>query len=188
MSDNNKLYEALCKFQSVMETVEQTRDGYNYKYANLADVWEAIREPLTANDLCVIQLIQTDDNGMNHLITKLCHTSGETVESKTLMVFNAKKFTEVGTAYTYYRRYALSAMLGIVSDKDVDARSEQQEQVYEEQKIEKVSPAEIQSLVRLVGDDQDLQDRILDSVPGRDLKNMTSVQYGKLIKSLAKKK
>lgn len=138
MNENKNIYEALCKFQAVMPAVEKTRQGYNFIYCDLADIWLAIRKPLTDNGLSVMQLIQSDDNGNNYMVTRLCHTSGESIESKTLMVFQAKKLTEVGSAYSYYRKYSLSAILGIVSDQDVDAKVEKQEQIYEKKEVQKV--------------------------------------------------
>jgi len=49
---------ALNKFQSIIEGAKKSTDNkfYNTKYADLAEVWKTIREPLTANGLSVIQL------------------------------------------------------------------------------------------------------------------------------------
>jgi hypothetical protein len=138
MNGKKNIYKALCDFQAVVPAVEKLRQGYNFTYSDLADIWLVIRKPLTENGLSLTQLVESDENGNNYMTTRLCHISGETIESKMMMVFQAKKLTEVGSAMTYYRRYMLSAMLGIVSDQDVDAKVEKQEQIYEEKKVKKL--------------------------------------------------
>ena len=56
--------------------------------------------------------------------------SGEAIQSDTLIPQNVQlakmnEFQVLGSAITYIRRYALSSMLGLVTDKDTDASGEQ---------------------------------------------------------------
>ena len=64
--------------------------------------------------------------------TILFHTTtGETITSKTeipqgVALKGMNDFQVLGSAVTYIRRYALSSMLGVVTDKDIDASGEQE--------------------------------------------------------------
>lgn len=164
--DTMSIYESLCKFQSQLTTVEKNRQGYNFKYADLTDIWDMMREPLANNGFSIVQLVQSEDNA-TYIITKLIHVSGECIESKTLMNFSAKKFQDVGTAITYYRRYALSAMIGIVSDDDVDAKQhEGDKDVYEPQKplppkIRYIDANQLKIIETLINGHEDIRSKML---------------------------
>ena len=60
------------------------------------------------------------------VITVLVHESGQFVRARFLMPIPSLSSTNVtqdaGAAITYARRYALSAVLGVASDDDTDAR------------------------------------------------------------------
>ena len=67
----------------------------------------------------------------NCIETILFHVeTGENITSKTkipedVSLKGMNDFQVLGSACTYIRRYALSSMLGIVTDKDIDAAGEQ---------------------------------------------------------------
>ena len=67
----------------------------------------------------------------NSIDTILFHTeTGETIKSSTAIpqdvtLKGMNDFQVLGSAVTYLRRYALSSMLGVVTDKDIDAGGEQ---------------------------------------------------------------
>lgn len=97
-------------------------------YADLAGVWEACREPLTNNGLCVVQT--TEPHGMEGVcvVTTLIHESGEWIRGRLfvpcvgqvrkdgrVMPIDAQTF---GSALTYARRYALAAIVGVSPDDD----------------------------------------------------------------------
>lgn len=87
---------------------------YSYSYADLSDVFAAIREPLGKHGLSVIQPIIG-----NFLITRLLHSSGEWIESA-YELSEYEKPQEQGSEITYARRYALTAFLGIAAEQDDD--------------------------------------------------------------------
>ncbi len=114
-----KLAEALSKAQGEMSNAAKDKDNPFFKssYADLASVWDACRGPLSKNGLCVLQAIDSVD-GRLILSTKLVHLSGEYVES-TLPVNPVKNDPQgLGSAITYMRRYALSALVGIAPAED----------------------------------------------------------------------
>lgn len=92
------------------------------KYADLSSIWDAIREPLAANGLAVVQLPLPGERGELRLRTQLMHESGEWLASEIAMPLGKMDPQGYGSALTYARRYALAAMLGVTQEDD-DAAS-----------------------------------------------------------------
>lgn len=119
MSENqlDKLIPALIKFQSVVKPPAKTKTNPHLqnKYADLADIIEAIREPLSQNGFAFTQMV----NG-GTLITILMHESGQSLTAETSLMLDKQTMQGMGSAITYARRYALSAILGIAADDDDD--------------------------------------------------------------------
>lgn len=118
-----KLFKALAKFQQEVPILHKDTKGFSYTYTDLPEIIRVITPHLKANNLGFTQMIE----GKN-LKTIIFHTeSGESLESlaeipeDTLKGMN--KFQILGSAITYMRRYALSSVLGLVTDKDLDATS-----------------------------------------------------------------
>jgi len=175
------IYVSLCKLQGSLTTVEKKRKGYNFTYADLSDIWDMIRKPLAENGFALIQLVESEE-GRNYIITQLHHTSGQMIQSKTLIEFTAKKFQEVGTAITYYRRYALSAMLGIVSDEDVDDKKEENDKLYSKSKELQLSEKQIKTIEGLINGHEDIRDKIKAAY--YFLKNIPVAEYEKVVKTI----
>jgi hypothetical protein len=116
---------ALSKAQSVMENVSKDKQGYGYKYADLASVLTAIRKPLSDNGLSISQLV-TAEVDKHILITLLMHESGQWLKSKfyieNVVMKQCNSLQQIGAGITYTRRYALSAIVGL-SQEDDDAQS-----------------------------------------------------------------
>ena len=121
----NHLATALAKAQSQMQHAikDSTNPFFKSSYADLASVWHACREPLTKNGLCVIQHPTVSVEGTVSILTILLHSSGQSTES-TLTVPVLKRDPQAyGSAITYARRYALSAIVGISPNDDDDGNS-----------------------------------------------------------------
>lgn len=135
----NELIAALSKAQGEMSsaTKDSVNSFYNSKYADISKVWAACRKVLSTHGLAVVQTMATID-GQQGLMTTLAHSSGQWMRS--FIVINIRvpnppekdkygkdrKFNEVhalGSAMTYFRRYALSAIVGIVTEEDDDGNS-----------------------------------------------------------------
>lgn len=116
---------ALSKFQSEVENPKNTADNpfYHSKYAPLQDVLNTVRPLLSKHGLSVIQSPAGDGQSVS-ITTLLIHESGEWIEFDPL-ILKAEKMTPqgAGSAITYGRRYALSAVLGISSEDDDDGNS-----------------------------------------------------------------
>lgn len=115
----NELAAALAKAQGAMQNAKKDANNpfFKSKYADLASVWDAVRGPLSSNDLSVIQSIDCDEHGMV-LITKLLHSSGQWVDSKVMVKAVKEDPQGLGSAITYMRRYALQAIAGVSPDED----------------------------------------------------------------------
>lgn len=118
----SNLATALCQFQSEVTNPKNSANNPYFKsrYAPLNDVLNLVRPILSKNGLSVFQSPSGD--GDNIIITTmLLHSSGEWIEADPL-ILKADKATAqgAGSAITYGRRYAISAILGISSEDDDD--------------------------------------------------------------------
>jgi hypothetical protein len=129
------LFKSLAAFQQEVPVIHKGTQGYGYSYADLPKIFEVINPLLQKHGLGFTQLI----NGQQ-IVTVLFHSeSGEQIDSQTdipqgVQLKGMNDFQVLGSAITYLRRYALSSILGIVTDKDVDAAGEQVKPVKTEAK------------------------------------------------------
>lgn len=125
-----KLFSALSQFQKKCPVIHKGTQGYGYSYADLPAIFDVINPILAEFSLGFTQPICG-----TKVKTILFHVeSGETLESETdipqrVVLAKMNEFQVLGSAITYIRRYALSSMLGIITDKDTDASGEQVKQV-----------------------------------------------------------
>lgn len=120
----NEIAAALAKAQGAMKNavMNRTNPHFRSKYADLASVFDAVRKPLSDNGIGVSQLI---NDGV--LTTMLVHTSGQWLSS-TMALPVTPRPQELGSALTYYRRYALSSITGMSADDDDDANAAEEKQ------------------------------------------------------------
>ena len=115
-----QLATALAKAQGMMKAAvkDSTNPYFKQNYASLAAVWDAIREPLTKNELSVSQIINTLEDGFIKLETILMHSSGEYLIST--MILKPAEITAqaYGSVISYMRRYSLSAIVGGYAEDD----------------------------------------------------------------------
>jgi len=170
--DCTELYSALAAAQGEIQNAEANTENefIGKKYANLAAVLDAIREPFSKNGLCLIQLPQpTDTPATLGLRTILAHESGQSIEDYYEMSPPKLDPQGIGSCMTYMRRYAAMAMAGIAGALDDDAERTKAE-------APKITPAEADAILNLAdelfGSDADnLLDRMCakifdcDSVP-----------------------
>ena len=114
--------KAMAQFQSEVKNPSNTANNpfFNSKYAPLSDVLNLVRPILTKHGLSVLQSPSGDGEYIT-VTTLIAHESGEWIESDPLTLKADKATAQgAGSAITYARRYALSAMLGISSEDDDD--------------------------------------------------------------------
>jgi len=118
--DRGELFAALAAAQGEIQAAEATAENthFDYKYATLQNCLDACREPLAKNELSVIQLPTTLDNGAIQVTTILGHSSGQSI-SQTMTMHPEKGGPQpMGSCITYLRRYMLCAMVGIGQQDD----------------------------------------------------------------------
>ena len=120
----NEISAALSKAQAKIE--DAVKDGKNphfkSQYATLGAVLEAVRKPLAENGLAVAQAVEMTEAGTSLLVTRLCHSSGQWLESAMPLMMQRQDMQGLGSAITYARRYSLSALVGVTQTDD-DAES-----------------------------------------------------------------
>jgi hypothetical protein len=113
-------WKAFVKAQSEFPQIskDSTADAgkYSYKYASLPAVTEAVLPVLNKHG---ISMWQTFRDGV--LVTHLTHESGEGIESGVACSEAGLTPQDFGKKISYYRRYALVALLGLAPDDDDDA-------------------------------------------------------------------
>lgn len=118
------LAAALAKAQGEMRNAEKDKANPFFKstYADLASIWDACREPLSKNGLSVVQSLGQTEKGQSKLTTKLMHSSGEWIDSEVIVVPQKQDPQSIGSAITYFRRFALAAIVGIApAEKPTEA-------------------------------------------------------------------
>ena len=121
--DTTELAKALINVQRQLQPA--TKDANNpftkSKYATLNSVMDSCRDALLSNGIWLCQYPVPADPGCLGLVTKLTHAeSGQWQASLAVVPLPKADPQGVGISMTYMRRYALSAMLGIVTEEDTD--------------------------------------------------------------------
>lgn len=119
-----ELVTALCKAQGRFGIAEFdcTNPHFKSRYASLTSVMNVVRKPLADEGLSIVQIVEETDVGM-FLETKLFHSSGQWLTGRMPLFLSKKDMQGLGSAVTYAKRYAIAAMLGVVSDDDDDGNA-----------------------------------------------------------------
>lgn len=120
------IYKAIAGFQQEVPVILKETSGYNYQYADLPAIFAVINPLLKTHGLGFYQAV----NGTKIKTVVFHIESAETIESETdipqgVQLNKMNDFQVLGSAITYIKRYALSSLLGLVTDKDTDASGEQ---------------------------------------------------------------
>lgn len=99
---------------------------YTYWYADLADILEAVRTPLSERGIAVNQSIaiesrQGHEEGLVAVVVStLRHASGQWLRSVLRFPTKEQDIQKLGSVFTYLRRYSIGALLGIAPEEDDD--------------------------------------------------------------------
>ena len=141
---NKTLVEALIKFQKDLPAVGL--DGYNphfkSNFATLGNVTKEVLPKLNAVGLSYT-VGSFVDNGVLILDAHLLHESGDSRSMQ--FPITATDPQKVGSAVTYYRRYALAALTGVVADVDDDGNTASQKTVGVQRAERSAPPASVQA-------------------------------------------
>lgn len=151
------LFKALAEFQQEVPVIHKGTVGYGYSYANISQVFEVINPLLKKHGLGFTQLV-----GNSEIKTILFHvSSGEMIETITtipsgIVLKGQNEYQTLGSAITYIRRYALSSMLGLVTDKDTDAASVPQKEEVKESK-QQITSKQFESMLQAINNGKKLE-------------------------------
>ena len=136
MQDNNKdplaqLYSALAKAQGDFLPLAKNREveitmskggKFKFRYADLEAVLASTRPAMAKHGLSVFQAVEGIPNTpSSELVTVLAHEGGGTVRSVMPLPSNhGGDIKNFGATITYLRRYALTSLLCIAADDDLD--------------------------------------------------------------------
>ncbi len=132
MTDQKKpasLLEAMFHVQQNAPSISKSVDNpfFKSKYADLAVIWDAIR-PLMGEANLLISHHTKSIEGKEYLVTRITHVStGQFTESECLLHLQKPTSQEYGSCVTYMRRYSVTSMLGLVTDKDDDGNAASKE-------------------------------------------------------------
>jgi ERF superfamily len=104
--------------KAITVTKDAINPHFRSKFTSLDNMIESIRHPLVS---CGLSFAQFPDG--DGLTTILIHTSGEWLKSTANLKLAKEDPQGQGSAYTYGRRYALAAMLGLAADEDDDGNA-----------------------------------------------------------------
>jgi hypothetical protein len=124
--NTHKLYKAIADFQQECPVIHKGTTGHNYTYADLPAIFKVIMPLLKKHKLGFIQPLQDDK-----LQTVVFHTeTGERIMSEVIIpqivLRGMNEYQSLGSGITYYRRYALASIFGLITDKDTDAAGEKE--------------------------------------------------------------
>ena len=120
-----ELPKALCSFYGQLPTIHEDGRANYGKYATLPGILSILLPALRSNGLAVVQTFEEGEE-RPVLVTSLLHISGERIDSRLPLITDTSRnpMHSVAGACTYYRRYALLAILGIapgIVDDDAGA-------------------------------------------------------------------
>jgi hypothetical protein len=111
--------------------VVSSKGSYKYDYADLANVLDAVREPLAKVGLVLLSFPATVPSGQTTpdgdpiitvaVETVLAHASGEWISATLRASWSDGRPQTLGGLITYLRRYGASCVVGIASEQDDDA-------------------------------------------------------------------
>lgn len=117
---------AMAAFQAQCPTIEKTKQGYNYKYADLTAIVEQVKQLLSDNGFSYTFDTDEVENAMI-IYCKVKHigghveTSKATIHRETKTNMNASQ--QSGAQMTYGKRYAFTNAFGILTgDEDTDSQ------------------------------------------------------------------
>lgn len=188
----NELSTSLIKLQGELENIGKDSTGYGYKYTSLDKLLEYLRPLMSKSNLGIIQTPTNEDNKIG-VTTRLIHTSGQYIEDTLLMdkssLAKMNDYQVAGSIISYFRRYAISSILGIASDDDIDVdikpiEPKLKQEVKQQVTIDRQQVLNIESLIATTNSDKA---KFLQAFKINRLEDMHNDNYSKAISALESK-
>ena len=190
------------KYNSKVSVKTKTGGSYTFEYTDLNGILAEAKRIFKENGIAIMQNSYTEiaESGKYATVeTLLIHSSGEFAQSEPLRFPIANSMQDFGGQLTYMKRYSLSAMLGIATEKDDDANGASgNEYTHEKTKSDAntngITPAQIKALGAKVGNVAKLNEQdqaaVYQSAAGhfkinKTAKELTKAEASKIIDYLA---
>jgi hypothetical protein len=127
----SSLQEKMWEIKTSLKKIRKSTKGFKFMYTNLSDVEKNIRPELVKHKLGYLHGLRIVD-GKNVLTTKVFeigtanHIIAEMVVPENVILAGMNGYQSLGSAITYFRRYQLTTMFGILTDEDVDALKQEE--------------------------------------------------------------
>lgn len=189
--ENDKIAPALVKSWGDIEnpkhnaTVKvKTKSGssYTFDYTDLNGIFDEAKRVFKDNGISVIQNAFSHD-GKVGVVTMLLHSSGQYVKSEALLITANSNMQDMGGQITYMKRYSLSAMLGISTEKDDDGNGAVGNE-YQKTSTNKASDKQLNMITKLINNDQERLNKMLNYFKVKTLNEMNVSQASSAIKML----
>lgn len=106
---------------ATVESKKGERSSYQYAYAELGDFMNVARDALAEFGLAVMQFPAWNEDGTVSVETVLTHGESDQWIANDFFLRPANEAPQsIGSAVTYCRRYAYTAILGLISEKEDD--------------------------------------------------------------------
>jgi hypothetical protein len=148
------LIEALAAAQGEMRAAQMdaTNPAFRSKYATLASVIDAVREPLARHKIAWQQRLHPSEGGI--AIETCFYGHGDSLSSGILVVPVAQRSAQgLGSALTYARRYSLSLACGIAADEDDDGNAATKDAPPPVATVTKAQAGKLRELIAITGTD-----------------------------------
>ena len=123
-----ELLKALSDFQEECPPFVKDTEGYGYKYVQLPDIMKVITPLLRKHGLILIQRNGNKEDMVGVETTLMHMTTEKAIASSLYMplteLAKMNLYQVAGSAITYIRRYDISTLLGLQSEKDADGAGE----------------------------------------------------------------
>ncbi|MBQ1436865.1 MAG: ERF family protein [Ruminococcus sp.] len=176
MSEKN-IYLKLVEIQNELNVPKNQRNDYGgYNYRNCEDIFEAVKPVCLKHGVCVLVYDEPVQIGMNHYIkaTAVLTDGKETIEvAAYAREADSKKGMDLaqvtGSTSSYARKYALSGLLCLDDNKEIDAGEPDNMKKSSAAKKPKAAPKQVKS---------QKPSEIICPVCGKVLKGYTSQRSG----------
>lgn len=151
------IHTAILSIQSDLPVVAKRRTAdtgkYKYSYADIADLTAAVMPRLKALEViytCHPEIVLVNGSAEQSVRGCLTHVPTLTEVHGVLMMKGSRTNQEVGSSLTYYRRYLLGCLTGVLTDDDEDGTiaSKVQGETVEAEILAATTPEEIESIAK----------------------------------------
>lgn len=201
---NKEIAPALAKAWGELENPKhnakvsvKTKNGgsYTFEYTDLGGILDEAKRVYKENGISILQNASTKELNGNLMITvetMFLHSSGEWVKSEPLQMPSSTNMQDMGGQVTYMKRYSLSAMLGLATEKDDDANGASGNEYQMENK--KASEKQLNYVKKLIKDnvtekynEQQLYELLKQRIEtDKDMENWSPSEASAAIKFLTK--